>query len=56
MRLKPSSLTLTAVLLAALLGASSQIGCGGNTGDQAGAPETAARVAAVDVTYYYLPG
>ena len=54
MRQKPSSLTLTAVLLAALLGASSQIGCGGNTGDQA--PDTPARVAAVEVTYYYLPG
>lgn len=56
MRLKPSSLVLTGALVAALSGTVAQSGCGGGSGDEARAPETAVHVTAVDVTYYYLPG
>lgn len=56
MRPRLSSLTLTAALLAALSGTISQAGCGGASNEQAGVPEAPVRLAAVDVTYYYLPG
>ena len=56
MRLKPSNLALAGALISALFGTTIQTGCGGGSGDQARAPETPVRVAAVDVTYYYLPG
>lgn len=56
MRLKPSSLVLTGALIAALSGTVAQSGCGGGSGDQTRAPETAVHLTAVDVTYYYLPG
>lgn len=51
-----NNLALTGVLISALFGTTIQTGCGGGSGDQTRAPETPVRVAAVDVTYYYLPG
>ena len=56
-RLDPLRTLLAAVTLVATVGLA---GCGGSsdqTADPGGLPETPqARVASVDVTYYYLPG